>query len=104
MSLEEREEEAEAVLDSAEMVLETVPEPRTGTAKDLERKITELEQELQNPEDEKTLKDLIDDIRDLMDDVQEDAMQDDPMMGPGDDMGGGPGMGPGGPEDDVPPI
>jgi len=29
-----------------------------------------------------------------MDEVQEDAMQDDPMMGPEDEMGGG--MGPGG--------
>lgn len=105
MSLKERKEEAEAVLDSAEMVLETVPEPRAGTAKELERKISKLEQELQEPDDEKTLKDLIEEVRDLMDEVQEDAMQGDPMMGPGDDMGGGPGMGPGGgPEDDVPPI
>lgn len=95
MSLSERKEEAEAVLDSAEMLLETIPEPRTGKAKDLEMKIRKLEDEIQDPDSESSLKSLINDIRDLMDTVQEDAM-DDPMMdeGMGDGGGMGPGMGP----------
>lgn len=106
MSIEERKEEAEAVLDSAEMVLETIPEPRTGKAKDLEMEISKLEDEMQDPEDEETLEELIESVRDLMEEVQEDAMQEDPM-GPEDEMGGGMGPGgapPGGPEDDVPPF
>ncbi len=100
MSIQEKREEAEAVLDSAEMVLETVPEPRTGKAKKLETKLSELESEIQDPEDEKALNDLITEVRELMDQVQEDAMQDDPMMGPDDEMGGiGPGGAPpGGPD------
>lgn len=93
MSLDDKIEEAEAVLDSAEMVLETIPEPRTGKAKDLELKLSELEDEIQDPESESSLEELIDDIRDLMEEVQEEAIDDDPIMGPEDDMGG---MGPGG--------
>lgn len=92
MSLSEKKEEAEAVLDSAEMLLETVPEPRTGKAKDLEMKVRKLEDELQDPDSESSLNSLIKDIRDLMDAVQESAM-DDPMMDEG--MGEGGGMGPG---------
>lgn len=103
MSIQERREEAEAVLDSAEMLLETYP--GAGEKKrDLERKINELEQELQDPDSEKSLKSLIDDIRELMDDMKEEEPADEPMddhmMGREDDMGGpGPGM-----EDDVPPF
>lgn len=103
MSIAERKEEGEAVLDSAEMVLETVPEPRSGKAKELENSITQLEQELQEPDSEASLKELIDEIRELMDEVQEDAMSEDPVMGPEDEMGGGIG-GPGEPGDDVPPF
>lgn len=103
MSIGERKEEAEAVLDSAEMVLETVPEPRTGKAKELETAITKLEKELQEPDSEASLKNLIEEVRDLMNEVQEDAMNEDPMMGPEDEMGGGIG-GPGQPDDDVPPF
>ena len=107
MSLSEAKEEAEAVLDSAEMVLETIPEPRTGTAKDLEVKLSKLEKELQDPDSEDSLRKLIREVRDLMEDAQDDAMQEDPGMG--DDMGMGPGGGPpggppGGPEGGEPPF
>ncbi|MFB6145185.1 MAG: hypothetical protein ABEJ99_01625 [Candidatus Nanohaloarchaea archaeon] len=102
MSLKERKEEAEAVLDSAEMVLETVPEPRTGKAKELETKISQLEQEIQDPDSEDSLKKLIKAVRDLMDEVQDEAMQDEPMMGPEEEMGTG--MGPQEPDDDMPPF
>lgn len=95
MSIADKKEEGEAVLDSAEMVLETMPEPYTGKAKELDQKVTQLENELQDPDDEKSLNDLIEEVRELMDEVQEDAMHDEPMMGPEDEMGGG--MGPGGP-------
>ncbi len=95
MSIADKKEEAEAVLDSAEMILETISEPYTGKAKELDLKIKKLQNELQDPKDEKALKDLIEEVRELMTEVEEDAMHDDPMMGPGDEMGGG--MGPGGP-------
>lgn len=104
MSIQEKKKEAEAVLDSAEMVLETIPEPRTGKAKDLEIEISKLEDEIKEPDSEKSLQSVIESVRDLMDEVQEDAMQE--PMEPGDKMGGmGPGGAPpGGPEDDVPPF
>ncbi len=104
MSLKERKEEAEAVLDSAEMVLDTIPEPRTGKAKELEVKLSELENQIQDPEDAKTLEKLINEVRELMDEAQEDAMQEEPGLGPEDEMGMGPGGAPPGPEDDVPPF
>lgn len=109
MSLAEAKEEAEAVLDSAEMVLETIPEPRTGTAKDLEIKLSELEEELQDPDSEESLRRLIREVRDLMEEAQEDAMHDEPGMGSEDDMGMGPGGPPsggppGGPEGGEPPF
>ncbi len=101
MSIQERREEAEAVLDSAEMLLETYP--GAGEKKrELERKVNELERELQDPDSEQSLKKLIDDIRGLMDDMKDepvDESMDEPMMGPEDNMGPGPGM-----EDDVPPF
>lgn len=104
MSIQEKKKEAEAVLDSAEMVLETIPEPRTGKAKDLEIEISKLEDEIKEPDSEESLQSVIESVRDLMDEVQEDAMQE--PMEPGDEMGGmGPGGAPpGGPEDDVPPF
>lgn len=104
MSIQEKKKEAEAVLDSAEMVLETIPEPRTGKAKDLEIEISKLEDEIKEPDSEESLQTVIESVRDLMDEVQEDAMQE--PMEPGDEMGGmGPGGAPpGGPEDDVPPF
>lgn len=105
MSIEERIKEAEAVLDSAEMVLETIPEPYTGKAKDLEIKISELEDAMKDPEDEGQLENLIEEVRKLMDEAQENAMQDEPNLGPEDEMGMGPGgEPPGGPGDDMPPI
>jgi hypothetical protein len=108
MSLQEVKEEAEAVLDSAEMVLETIPEPRTGKAKDLELAISKLRDEIQDPDSESSLQSQIDEVRELMDEVQEEAMSDslEEPMGPEDQMGGGmsPGGGPppGGPEDEPP--
>lgn len=109
MSLAEAKEEAEAVLDSAEMVLETIPEPRTGTAKDLEIKLSELEKELQDPDSEESLRKLIRKVRDLMEDAQDDAMQGEAGMGAEGEMGMGPGGGPpggppGGPEGGEPPF
>ncbi len=96
MSLGERKEEAEAVLDSAEMLLETMP--HSSSADKLRRKIDDLEAELQDPDSERSLKKLIKDIRDLMDEMQEEPMPDDDVMGPEPGMGGGPP-----PNDDVPP-
>ena len=97
MCLKERKEEAEAVLDSAEMTLETFG--RSGkAAQELESAVRQLEKELQDPDSASSLKKLIDEIRDLMDDVQE--------SGGGDFMAEEPGPeGPGGmPDDDMPPI
>ncbi len=95
MSIQEKREEAEAVLDSAEMILETYP--GTGEkSRELETKIAELEQELQDPDSEQSLNKLIDEIRELMEDVEEEAM-DDPMMDEPMDEGFGP-------EDDIPPF
>lgn len=101
MGLKERKEEAEAVLDSAEMTIETFG--ATGKAgRKLETKISQLEQELQDPDSESSLNKLIDEIRELMDEVQQSG-QDDFMAG----EPGGPAQGPGGggiPDDDMPPI
>lgn len=105
MGIEDKKEEAEAVLDSAEMILETIPEPRTGKAKDLELEVSKLEKEVQDPDSEDSLDKLIQSVRDLMKEVQDQAMQDDPMGPEGEMEGMGPGGGPpGGPEDDVPPF
>lgn len=98
MGLKERKEEAEAVLDSAEMTIETFGS--TGSAaRELETKISQLEQELQDPDSESSLKKLINEIRDLMDDVQEsgagDMMHEEP---------GGPGAPGGMPDDEMPPL
>ena len=102
MSLQEKREEAEAVLDSAEMTLETFG--GTGkTARELEAKVSQLEAELQDPDSEKSLKKLIEEIRELMEDIEQggaDPMMDDPGMGPG----GGPGGAGGMPDDDMPPM
>jgi len=98
MGLKERKEEAEAVLDSAEMTLETFG--RSGkAAQQLESAVRQLEQELQDPDSASSLKKLIGEIRELMDDVQEsgggDFMAEEP----------GPAAGPGNmPDDDMPPI
>lgn len=99
MSISEKKEEAEAVLDSAEMTLETFGD--TGKkARELKGKVTELEQQLQDPDSERKIEELIEDIRDLMEEVQ-DEPGGDPMMGEpgGQDLGGGPP-----PEDDMPPM
>ncbi len=99
MSIQERKEEAEAVLDSAEMILETYGS-RGDAARKLEKKVSELHSELENPESEKSLRELVEEIQELMEDIQEEPV-DEPVMGPGNEMGG---MGPGNPEDDVPPF
>lgn len=101
MSLADAREEAEAVLDSAEMIVETYGGAGEQTRK-LESKIAELEQELQDPESEKSIRKIIDQLKKLMEKVQSspsDEMMDDGMMG-----GPGGGMGPGesmGPDDDM---
>lgn len=99
MSLKETKEEAEAVLDSAEMTLETFP-AGGETRRELERKIVELEQELQDTDSESELKKLIKDIRQLMEDIQEEGVEE--PMEPGMEMGGGIDEVP--PDDDVPPF
>jgi len=103
MSIKERRKEAEAVLDSAEMTLETFG--GTGkAARDLRQKVSQLETELQDPDSEKSLKNLIEEVRDLMEEVEQgggDMMMEEPgIEGPG---AGGP---PNGdmPDDDIPPI
>ena len=98
MGLKERKEEAEAVLDSAEMTLETFG--TTGkAARELESKIARLEQELQEPDSASSLKKLIKEVRNLMDDVQESGADDMMMEEPG-----GPGAQGGMPDDEMPPI
>lgn len=98
MSLDEAKEEAEAVIDSAEMLLDTFP-GEGKTARELKGKITELEQEVQDPDSERSLRKLVNDVKDLMDELEEQGMDADPM-GPGMDEG----MGPQEPEDDMPPF
>jgi molecular chaperone DnaK (HSP70) len=100
MSLEEKREEAEAVLDSAEMTLETFG--GTGkTANELRTAVTKLENKLQEADSERELENLIEEVRELMEKVEEDSadmMMDDPGM----EAPGGPGGGM--PDDDMPPI
>ena len=104
MSIKERKKEAEAVLDSAEMTLETFGS--TGKkARELEQKVSQLEAELQDPDSEKSLSKLIEEVRDLMEEVEQgggnDMMMEEPgIEGPG---AGGPPNG-GMPDDDIPPI
>ena len=102
MSLEEKRKEAEAVLDSAEMTLETFG--GTGkAARELKTAVTKLENKLQEADSERGLEKVIEEVRELMEEVEQDAgdamMMDDPGME-------GPGAGPGGgmPDDDMPPM
>lgn len=101
MSIKDKKEEAEAVLDSAEMMLETMG-TSSSVARDLKKKIRELEKELEEPDSESSLQSLIKEIRELMDQMQEEDVMDEPAMGPEEGgMGGGfdeP------PEDDMPPF
>lgn len=97
MSIQEKKEEADAILDSAEMILETYGS-RGEAARELERKVNELSRELEDPESEKSLQKLIDDIQELMEDMQQEPA-DEPMID-----GEGMGMGPEEPGDDMPPI
>lgn len=101
MSLDSAIEEAEAVLDSAEMLLETFP-GHSSTATDLEMKVEMLEKEIQDPESEDSIRALVDDVQDLMKELEEEGVEDDPIMG--DDPVGGPGGGFEEPDDDVPPF
>lgn len=94
MSLKETKQEAEAVLDSAEMTLETFP--GGGKARrELETKVRELEVELQDAESESKLRGLIKDVRELMDDLEEEGSEDPMEPGMDDDFP---------PEDEMPPI
>lgn len=98
MSLDQAKEEAEAVIDSAEMLLDTFP-GEGKTARELKGKITELEQEVQDPDSERSLRSLIEDVKELMDELEEQGMDADPM-----EPGMEDGMGPQDMEDDVPPF
>jgi archaellum component FlaC len=102
MSLDEKREEAEAVLDSAEMTLETFG-GRGKAARELKGKVSELENKIQDADSERELSSLIEDVRELMEKVEEeagDAMMDEPGLGePG--AGGPPGDMP---DDDMPPM
>ncbi len=102
MSLDEKRKEAEAVLDSAEMTLETFG--GTGkAARELKTAVTKLENKLQEADSERELNKLIEEVRELMEKVEEDAG--DMMM---DEPGGMGEPGPGGtgrmPDDDMPPM
>ena len=101
MSLKEKREEAEAVLDSAEMTLETFG-GAGKKARELETKVSQLENELQDPDSESKLNSLIEDVRDLMEEVEQgggDMMMEEPGgMGPGAPREGGM------PDDDMPPM
>ncbi|MFB6100275.1 MAG: hypothetical protein ABEK16_03285 [Candidatus Nanohalobium sp.] len=104
MSLEEKRQEAEAVLDSAEMTLETFG--GTGkAARELKTAVTKLENKLQEADSERELEKAIEEVRELMEEVEQsggDMMMDDPgMEGPGGT--GAPGGG-GMPDDDMPPM
>lgn len=104
MSLEEKKEEAEAILDSAEMLLETYG--GTGQkANELKGKISELEQQLQDPDSEKKLESLIQDVRELMDELKDQPMMDEGMGMDEAGMGAGPDeMGGMGPDEGAPPF
>jgi uncharacterized protein (DUF362 family) len=102
MSLKEKRKEAEAVLDSAEMTLETFG--GTGkAARELKGKVSELENKLQEADSERELKNLIEDVRELMEEVEKEAgdsmMIDEPGM-----EGPGPTDPSGMPDDDMPPM
>lgn len=94
MSIKSKVEEAEATLDSAEMLLESMP-GGGKTRRELQSKVRELEQEIQEPDSESSLDSLIKDVRDLMNDMEDEEVE------PGmveDEMGDMP------PEDDIPPM
>jgi len=106
MSLKEKRKEAEAVLDSAEMTLETFG-GAGKKARELEQKVSQLETELQDPDSASKLSSLIEEVRDLMEEVEQgggDMMMDDPGMGGGPGAAGGPPGGGGMPDDDMPPM
>lgn len=74
----DRTEEAEAVIDSAEMTLEAFG-GRGASARKLETKVEELRDAVDDPDQE--VGGLIEEVRDLMEDVKTDTsnMQDDGM-------------------------
>ena len=98
MSLAEKREEAEAVLDSAEMTLETFG--GTGkAARDLRSKVSQLETKIQEADSERELNSLIEDIRELMEEVEQGGADDMMMEEPGmNQPGGSP------PDDEMPPM
>jgi chromosome segregation ATPase len=87
MSLKDAKQNAEKVLDSAEMVLETIPEPKGKAGRELESKAKKLRS---IPEEAKELRDLTKEVRELMEEAQEEAAREPSMEG---DMGGRGGMG-----------
>lgn len=90
MSLKDAKQNAEKVLDSAEMVLETIPEPKGKAGRELESKAKKLRSMVDDPEEAKELRDLTKEVRELMEEAQEEAAREPSMEG---DMGGRGGMG-----------
>ncbi|MFB6203424.1 MAG: hypothetical protein ABEK01_02940 [Candidatus Nanohaloarchaea archaeon] len=93
MSLKDTKEEAEALLDSAEMTIESVP--GSGSIKnELQSKTMELESTLEEAESEKEIREKMKEVKDLMDDLEDRGM--DSFQEPeGDNMM---------PDEDVPPF
>lgn len=104
MSVDDKREEAEALLDSAEMLLDTYGGSGKAARK-LRSKISELEQQLQEPESDGDLESLVEEIKELMEQIKQKPDEDPVGMGGG--MGEG-GIGRGddmmGPDDDAPPF
>ncbi|MFB6245066.1 MAG: hypothetical protein ABEJ03_01835 [Candidatus Nanohaloarchaea archaeon] len=105
MSIQVKREEAEAVLDSAEMILETYGGAGKKT-RELETAIKNLEQELQEPESEDSIEEMTEEVRSLMEDMKNSPGGGSGMMEDGEMMGGGPEdpMGGPGPDDSMPPV
>lgn len=94
MSIKSKVEEAEATLDSAEMLLESMP-GGGKTRRELKSKVRALEQEIQEPDSESSLDSLISDVRDLITEMEDEDV--DPGMME-DEMNDIP------PEDNIPPM
>lgn len=73
MTLSEAKQNAEAVADSAEMVLETIPEPMGKSGRELDEKTSELRAEVEDPESESKISNLTDEVKDLMEEAKQSA-------------------------------
>lgn len=97
MSLKEAKEEAEAVMDSAEMLIDTFP-GKGSTVRKLKDKISKLEQEIQDPDSERSLRNIVEEIKELMNELEDEGMSPDPV-GPEE-----PGVDDMHPDDEMPPF